>query len=1423
MLVKQHKRHKIKRSKKTFIEYIISVGLVAVMIIISIPQAVFAQVMPNFSGSNKMLKSEIKLPNAEYTESSIDLTVKAQGGEIKLNRTWTNNRWYINPVWADLEFKAYEINKALFSINRAGVIYYKTDNSDLYSASQTYIKKTESGWQWYDRQGNWINYDNKGRITEYGDSNNNKVSFDISSEGRRTAIRDHHGELVYSFKYDANERLIEAKDRENRTVTYHWQGNLLVKVTDVLGNDWHYSYDDKGQLSQTTAPDTTINKIEYSNSTKAAETGMVSGKNAGQIEYIKIITAGSTGKSGKSGKGYTLATTGSQSRSGAGQTTFARQYNNTTKTYKVDTVTSGSSNRVSSRTYNKGGKVLDSAINGKKTEGIIRDNNIVKYTDERGYTNTAHFDSIGRVIKIIRADGSSESFAYENIFNKVTHFTDAQGNVYKYNYDSKGNLVQTIAGEGKGEQQTTLLKYDNFGQPTTIILKSKDRTITLSQTFDAYGNVTSFTDGNGHTYQFTYNIQGQATSVTNPLHNTWQTTYNAIGYPTAIIDPLNHRYTYTTDSMGRVTSIINPLGKVTNYNYQFSDGGWQVNKTNALNETQSYYFDTDSHFIKGVLPSGLEITQAYDIDGNLIQQTDMAGNIYKYAYGAKNTKLSGLLTKVTYPTYSETYQYNALGFPTQITQIIDAQNQLINRIGYNELNVPTTITKANNTITTLHWNAFRQATGLTDALGSNSKQEWDIFSNVAKLTDPKGNIYQFNYDNNGNLIKETKAISSIVGYVYDAANQKVKEQDSAGNIIIYQYDKAGRLTQKDYSLKEQTSPSQTIVYNYDTANQLTSIIQTGDTHSQFNYMYDDLGRIVKETITYGIGTQKITNTLKYTYDLDGNLTSLTYPDNSQTSFSYEKGLIKDVQLANDEKITWEQYTWLKPSLISFPGATKAINYDGLLRPTNIKVTNNQNNLLMNRDYLYDKVHNITSLSNEKGQTQYDYDLLNRLTTITPSQSLQQMGLNIEAYSYDTTNNRIGNSQDSNWLYNTKNQLIQYGKNNQHTLLTYTENGNLATETKNNKTLTYQYNAANRLTTISDGLQQVAYYQYDPFGRRISKTIKGETIYYLYTKEGLIGELNEQGTMLVAYGWEPNTQWGTQPLWQANLTQGSNLTTTKYNYLYTDHLGAPQLAVDNQGRTTWKGITEAFGKINLDINNQTIINLRFPGQYFDQETGLHYNGFRHYNPNIGRYTQVDFMGIHDGLNVYEYVASNPIMYLDFNGLAHQISTGVSGSIMMGPVPNPYNTPLNSLFNTLFPFSLGVGGGPSIGISIPESLIDLDCYQIFVQSQANTFPNSYGLYAGIGLTGSYAKSDGPLKQGSSTDKGEVSELNVAIGLSAGASGSTSSQDNSDSPAKSKGISLFPNSKKLGVGLGAAFGKGYYTAVSYVFNEVDECKCK
>jgi RHS repeat-associated protein len=98
----------------------------------------------------------------------------------------------------------------------------------------------------------------------------------------------------------------------------------------------------------------------------------------------------------------------------------------------------------------------------------------------------------------------------------------------------------------------------------------------------------------------------------------------------------------------------------------------------------------------------------------------------------------------------------------------------------------------------------------------------------------------------------------------------------------------------------------------------------------------------------------------------------------------------------------------------------------------------------------------------------------------------------------------------------------------------------------------------------------------------------------------------------------------------------------------DHLGTPQMLVDKNNHVVWQAEYDEFGKADILIE-EVEFNMRLPGQYYDKETGLHYNYYRDYDPSLGRYVQSDQIGLRGGINTYAYVGGNPVSYVDPLGL------------------------------------------------------------------------------------------------------------------------------------------------------------------------------
>jgi len=175
---------------------------------------------------------------------------------------------------------------------------------------------------------------------------------------------------------------------------------------------------------------------------------------------------------------------------------------------------------------------------------------------------------------------------------------------------------------------------------------------------------------------------------------------------------------------------------------------------------------------------------------------------------------------------------------------------------------------------------------------------------------------------------------------------------------------------------------------------------------------------------------------------------------------------------------------------------------------------------------------------------------------------------------------------------------------------------------------------------------IAGYVYNGQGERVEKTASLTTLYYFDQDGRLLAELDGGGGTRREYVYLNG-----RPL--ALLENGSRY------FMHDDHLGTPQVITDAGQQVVWEADYRPFGQAAVTTGSITN-NLRFPGQYFDSETGLHYNLNRYLDPSLGRYTQSDLIGLDGGLNTYTYVSNNPINFIDPLGLIEWKGSGTIGT-------------------------------------------------------------------------------------------------------------------------------------------------------------------
>ena len=285
--------------------------------------------------------------------------------------------------------------------------------------------------------------------------------------------------------------------------------------------------------------------------------------------------------------------------------------------------------------------------------------------------------------------------------------------------------------------------------------------------------------------------------------------------------------------------------------------------------------------------------------------------------------------------------------------------------------------------------------------------------------------------------------------------------------------------------------------------------------------------------------------------------------------------------------------------------------------------------------------------------QFGYDNLNRLVSVTSASNGNH------ALTYDASSNRLaavlGGTGYTNTISTTSNRLVSTSgpapaKTNQ-----YDAAGNLI----NDASISLTFNARGRRDSAVIGADTVIY-KYNGHGQRLLKSGPASLVptgqqQYIYDQAGhLIGEYDASSKLI-----QETVFLGDLPvalLKQSVDTSGPTpVTITNAYYVYAGQINTPRVitqASDNQIVWRWDA-ADPFGVQQPDENPSGLrgftYNPRFPGQLYDKETNLHYNGHRDYDPQQGRYVESDLIGLAGGINTYGYVDGNPVSFVDPLGL------------------------------------------------------------------------------------------------------------------------------------------------------------------------------
>lgn len=789
------------------------------------------------------------------------------------------------------------------------------------------------------------------------------------------------------------------------------------------------------------------------------------------------------------------------------------------------------------------------------------------------------------------ADAMGRVYRLDYTGSLITKITDPTGRTLAFAYDASSRLTQVTDAAGG------ITRYD-YDAAHRIVRKTNARNIATTYEYDANGRAVKETFGDGSHYAFAYTVAGSMvmeTRVTDPRGNLTSYRFNGLGDWSRREDALGRIQTRRLDPANNlVLSETDPAGRVTRYTYD--ERGNRTSVRDPLdNLTQVLYHPRFAKPTEIIDPLGNRTRYDYDANGNLTAVTNAEGQATRYTYTAK-----GALKTVTDGLGNVTaFEHNAEGLP------IAAIDALGNRAD-------------------LAYDAANRVAETTTPRGETARNSYDALDRLVEATDPLAGVTRYAYDALGNLLTVTNPLGRVIEQrLYDARNRTIERQDAKAAKETFQYDgngnvtritdRRGRVATFAYDAADRLSlasdaDGRTTRYHYDLAGNVSRISdsQSGDILIQ----YDALDRPTRVITDQG--------TLGYAYDAAGRRTKMTVNGADEVTYGYDRA----------NRIT----------SISFRGKSAGFQYDAAGRLTGKILPN--------------------------GMTQaFDYDPANRLLSIafkksdgTPIETIQ--------YAYDANGNRTEKRLGGDSLRETGFDA-QYDEANRLTRITlnpgaagektyellYDAAGNLTTRTNladaADKT-TYAWDARGRLTSLT-GPGYSASFKYNAMGRRIEKTVNGNSVGYLYDGAQAIAELN--GNAVIA-AYHPglgidevlarHTNQGQRTLLQDALNsvvaQAKEDQTIQNWYAYSPY-GESQSLVDGGGNP-----------------------LQYTGRENDG-TGLYYYRARYYDPRLKQFISDDPIGLAGGMNYRAYVGGDPVSLNDPSGLVNPavVIGGVIGGV------------------------------------------------------------------------------------------------------------------------------------------------------------------
>jgi len=716
----------------------------------------------------------------------------------------------------------------------------------------------------------------------------------FSSTGQLLAERDLNG-YTTTFTYNGNGQLATVTDSAGRSLTFGYAGSHLTSVTDPLGRQVLFAYNDgQGNLTDVTDVGGGNNHFTY------------------DPNHLMLTMRDPNGG----------VVTNHYDTSGRVDWQEDQLHRRTTFAYTQDTTTiTDAQGNVTLEQYAFGLRVAVTKGYGTPQAATWQFTydpatvGITSVIDPDGHVTTTTYDANANPLTVTDALNRQTVNTYDTL-NDLTSTTDPNGITTTMQYDAAGNLLSRSRPlVGSGRPQVTTNHYADSAHP---------------------GDVTWMTDPDYQIWTYAYDTYGNLTSATDPMGDQTTNVFNTIGWMTSQTSPLgnpggNPAYTTTFDhdAFGDVTTVTDPLQHRTISHY---DPNRNLDTfTDANSHTTRYVYDAANELTSVVRPDTVTLRTDYNPDGTMAHQYDGAGRATSYGYNSLAQLISvtdplsrttsytydgvgNLLTKTDpqSPPQTTTYTYDAVNQLTAITYS-DGVTPNVTNIAYDGDGQRLQMTDGTDT-TTWAYDSLNRLTSATDGVSSTVGYGYDLKGQLTSITYPGAQLVSRNYDAAGRLHTVQDWLGNVTTFRYDRNSNLVRENLPPGTGITdkFAYDTANRLAGIRYS-KSGTAQA-TIFYGRDSADLLTTMTSTGvlnnnsetygytpvnqlNTVNAASYAYDNADNIT--ALTSGASLQYDTaneltslthNSITTTFNFDprGNRTLMTPPSGPATNYSYDQ-------------------------------------------------------------------------------------------------------------------------------------------------------------------------------------------------------------------------------------------------------------------------------------------------------------------------------------------------------------------------------------------------------------------------------------------------------------------------------------------------------------------------------------------------------